>query len=78
MKRPSTSVPEARKRREEYYELRRQGVDTYGAMLELGVSEATRSLYERWFKATEAAMSEVPYLPVYASHRESAQVRPHV
>ena len=53
------SVPEAQRRRARYYELRRQGVDAYAAMLELGVSETTRDLYERWFKAIESGQEIV-------------------
>jgi hypothetical protein len=60
MPRPNQSVPEAQRRRARYYELRRQGVDAYGAMLELGISETTRALYERWFRVIESGQEIIP------------------
>jgi hypothetical protein len=60
MKNLSHSQPEARQRRERYYELRRQGVPMLDAAAEVGMTDwVGAQRYERWFQATESGQEIV-------------------
>jgi hypothetical protein len=60
----SHSQVKARARREQFCELRRQGVTMWDAAREVGVREpVTAWRYERWFAAAESGQAIVPGRP---------------
>jgi hypothetical protein len=57
----SRSQPEARQRRERYYELRREGVPSLDAAAGVDVFDwRIAQRYERWFQATESGQQIIP------------------